>query len=126
MFSYAVLTDCKSVKESVYGSLVFHDAGLLDALHKLLRLHVCFRQLEALHGTLLVPVVVTRTFPLLVPLHPTDEPFQFWPFVRLPRGFVDYYYSTNQYGCYDSIARSYLIFNVLHALIKYALIDAIN
>lgn len=79
----------------MYGSLVFYNAGLLDTFHKLLQLHVFFRQLEALYGTFLVLVTIGRAFPLLVPLDPTDEPFQFWPFVRLRRGFVNYYYSAD-------------------------------
>lgn len=72
----------------MYGSLVFYDAGLLYAFHKLLQLHVFFRQLEPLHSTFLVPIVMASTFPLLVPLDPTDEPFQFWPSLRLWRDFV--------------------------------------
>lgn len=75
----------------MYGSLVFYDAGLLDTFHKLLQLHVFSRQLEALHSTFLVPVSVASAFPLLVPLHPTDEAFQFWPFIRLWRDSVNYY-----------------------------------
>lgn len=86
----------------MYGSLVFYDAGLLDTFHKLLLLHVFFRQLEALHSTFLVPIVMAST--LLVPLDPTDEPFQFWPSVRLWRDFVNYYKST-QYGHYGFCAR---------------------
>lgn len=58
------------------GSLVFHDARLLDALHKLLQLHVLFGQLEALHGALLVAVVVAGALSLLVSLHAADEPLQ--------------------------------------------------
>ncbi len=82
----------------MYGSLVFYNARLLDTFHKLLQLHVFLRQLEALYGTLLVPVAVASAFPLLVPLDPTDKPFQFWPSVCLWRDFVNYYYSADQYG----------------------------
>ena len=67
----------------MYGSLVFHDASLLDAFHKLIQLHVLFWQLEALHGTLFAPVVMPSTFPLLVPLDAADEPFQLRPSVSL-------------------------------------------
>lgn len=63
--------------------MVLHDARLLDALDELLLLHVLFRQLEALDGTLLAPIVVAGTLPLLVPLDPADETLQFWPPVRL-------------------------------------------
>lgn len=72
----------------MYGSLVFHNAGLLYAFHKLLQLHVFFRQLEPLNSTFLVPIVMASTFPLLVPLDLTNEPFQFWPSLRLWRDFV--------------------------------------
>lgn len=69
----------------MYSSLVFYDARLLDTFHKLLQLHVFFRQLEALHRTVLLPVLMARAFPLLVPLDPADEPFELWASVRLWR-----------------------------------------
>lgn len=65
--------------------MVLDDARLLDALDKLLLLHVFLRQLEALDGTLLVPIVVAGTLPLLVPLDAADETLDFWPPVRLGR-----------------------------------------
>lgn len=74
--------------------MVLHDARLLDALDKLLLLHVLFRQLEALDGPLLVPIVVAGALPLLVPLHPADETLQFRLPVRLGGYFQNYY-------CYD-------------------------
>lgn len=40
------------------GSLVFYNAGLLNAFYKLLELHVFFRQLEAFHSTFFVPVAI--------------------------------------------------------------------
>lgn len=72
----------------MYRSVVFHDAGLLDAFHKFLQLHVFFRQLEALHSAILVPIVVARAFYFLVPLYPTDEALQFWPCGRLWKDLV--------------------------------------
>lgn len=77
------LTYSEGVKQAQDGAVVLHDARLLDALDKLLLLHVLFRQLEALDGTLLVPVVVACTLPLLVSLDPADETLQFGPPVRL-------------------------------------------
>lgn len=65
------------------GSLVFYDATLLDALHKVLQLHVRLWQLEALYSTFILSFPKAALFPLLVPLHPTDEPFQLCPSVRL-------------------------------------------
>lgn len=69
----------------MYGSLVFYDAALLDALHKVLLLHVRLWQLEALYSAFIVSFPTAALFPLLVPLHPTDEPFQLWPSVCLRR-----------------------------------------
>lgn len=67
----------------MYGSLVFYNATLLDALHKVLQLHVGLWKLEALYSTFIVSFSKAALFPLLIPLHPTDEPFQIWPPVRL-------------------------------------------
>lgn len=63
--------------------MVLHDARLLDALDKLLLLHVFLWQLEALDGTLLMPIVVAGTLPLLVPLDAADETLDFGSPVRL-------------------------------------------
>lgn len=79
----AALTYSEGVKQAQDGPVVLHDARLLDALDKLLLLHVLFGQLEALDGALLVPVVVAGTLPLLVPLDPADETLEFGPPVRL-------------------------------------------
>lgn len=69
----------------MYGPLVFYDATLLDALHKVLQLHVRLWELEAFYSTFIVSFPKAALFPLLVPLHPTDEPLQLWPSVRLWR-----------------------------------------
>lgn len=88
------LTYSEGIKQAQDGPVVLHDARLLDALDKLLLLHVLFRQLEALDGALLVPIVVAGALSLLVPLHPADETLQFGLPVRLGGYFQNYY-------CYD-------------------------
>lgn len=82
----AVLTHSQGIKQPVYRSLVFHNPRLLDAFHKLLQLHVFFRQLEALYSTFLSPDAVASTFPLLVPLDSANEPFQLRTSVGLCAG----------------------------------------
>lgn len=83
------LTYSEGIKQTQDGSVVLHNARLLDALDKLLLLHVLFRQLEALDGALLVPIVVAGALPLLVPLHPADETLHFGLLVSLGGYFQD-------------------------------------
>lgn len=96
-YVHSTLTYGQGIKESQYGSMVFYNARLLDAFHKLLLLHVLFRQLEALHGALFVPVAMARALPLLVPLDPADKTFKFRPPVRLGRYFVNHYCSPRHF-----------------------------
>lgn len=87
----AALTNSEGIKQAQDGPMVLDDTRLLDALDKLLLLHVLFRQLEALDGALIMPIVVAGALPLLVPLDPTDEALEFGLPVRLGGYFRDHY-----------------------------------